>query len=239
MVREGVHPGRFYLFTGPMYSKKTAEVLGSLRDGELAGQKVAAFKPASDTRNPGVVFSRHMGRSFAAHEVHSPREMLRIAAEFRGSVRRIGIDELQFFDRRFLGSEFDYPITDAVRILLEWGFDVYGAALDRDFRGEAIEDVCLLSGFSFKHRKLFAICAKCHAEDAEYSQRVFKDTRLPVPWTDPLRFVQESGNGNGDGHAEAMNRDYEPRCRFCHEIERPESHFMPWAAEKNTARAPA
>ena len=76
----------------------------------------------------------------------------------------VAIDEAQFFD----------PLFQIVKDLLTKEFKVLVSALDCDFNGDCFGDVTKLMILSDKIDKKTAVCMKCKADNAIFSQKLRK-----------------------------------------------------------------
>ena len=72
------------VITGCMLSGKTVELLRRLRRAEIAGQDVAAFKPAMDDRYDGGTVGTHNGRQWDATVVDPEDEIWEIPDRLNG-----------------------------------------------------------------------------------------------------------------------------------------------------------
>src|SRR5262245_33974640 len=79
---------------GPMFSGKSEEMIRRLRRAEIAGQRVAIFKPRIDDRYDASDVVSHAGLRMRAVSVESVAELVVRAA----GNEVVGIDEAQFFD---------------------------------------------------------------------------------------------------------------------------------------------
>ena len=133
---------------GSMFSGKSEELLRRLRRAQIAGLKVAVYKPALDNRYSVDEVVSHNGNRIQGKPVPTAGEILRLA----GNADVVGIDEAQFFDEAIIGV--------AVR-LADAGKRVVVACLDQDFRAEPFGPVPgLLTRAEFV-TKLQAICQQC------------------------------------------------------------------------------
>ena len=151
--------GKIEVIFGGMFSGKTEELIRRIRRGEIAGQKVALFKPATDIRH-GTQIKTHDNRAIATTRViERPEDILRL---IEPDVLIIGIDETQFFDETLL------PVLDQ---LSARGLRVICAGLDMWATGEPIEIMGKIACISDEIVKLKAVCTTC-GEDAYISSRV-------------------------------------------------------------------
>jgi thymidine kinase len=180
--------GWLEVICGPMFSGKSEELMRRVRRAEIAGQRVAIFKPLVDDRYAASDVVSHAGARMRAVPLSSVRELLWRAYGFDV----VAIDEVQFFDS---------AIVPVVLELAEGGTRVVVAGLDQDFRrlpfGPMPE---LLANAEFVD-KLQAVCQRCGGP-ATTTQRLVDG--LPAPYSGETVVV---------GAAE----QYEARCRGCHE----------------------
>src|SRR5262245_54857635 len=104
-----------------MFSGKSEEMIRRLRRAEIAGQRVAIFKPLLDDRFDATDVVSHAGARMRAIPVSSVAELL---ARVRDS-EVVGIDEVQFFEPAIVSTALG--LADA-------GLRVVVAGLDQDFR---------------------------------------------------------------------------------------------------------
>lgn len=171
-----------------MYCGKSSELIRLMVRAEVAGKKVAIFKPAVDDRDADdAVVSRH-GNSFPAFPVSSSTEVLAMASAYDV----IAIDEAQFFDE---------GIVAVVEELAEGGSWVIVAGLDLDFRRQPFGSMAELMVRAEFVEKLQAVCHRCGGP-AFFTQRLVDGK--PAPFTGETVLV---------GDLES----YEARCRACYE----------------------
>jgi thymidine kinase len=171
-----------------MFSGKSEELIRRLRRAEIAGQRVAIFKPAIDDRYAAADVVSHAGARMRAVPISCVRELRWRAHGFEV----VGIDEVQFFDS---------SIVDAALELADAGARVIAAGLDQDFRRLPFGPIPDLLAHAELVDKLQAVCHRCGGA-ATSTQRLV-DGR-PAPFSGETVVV---------GAAE----QYEARCRSCHE----------------------
>ena len=124
MIRVPPHRGGWLeVICGPMFSGKSEEMIRRLRRAEIAGQRVAIFKPRIDDRYDVADVVSHAGARMRAQAVESVPELLARSTGFEV----VGIDEVQFFDA---------SIVEVVESLANAGVRVVCAGLDQDYRGQ-------------------------------------------------------------------------------------------------------
>jgi len=148
--------GWIKVYSGPMFSRKTEELLIELKRYNFANKKVALFKHSIDTRLKDMVKS-HDGRYMPAIAVNGSGEI----APQSGGYEVIGIDEAQFFDE---------GIIEVVSDLADDGRRVIIAGLDKDYLGKPFGPMPGLLAIADEVIKLTAVCMIC-GEPATFSAR--------------------------------------------------------------------
>lgn len=182
--------GSVEIICGCMFSGKTEELIRRVRKVQYAKKNVMLFKPKLDNRYSKNEIVSHNGLSIKAHVIESPDEMLN---RVHAGLNVIAIDELQFFDN---------DVILAVNRLADAGYEVVGAGLDQDFRGEPFGPMPKLMALAERVTKLHAVCAVC-GEPATRTQRLINGEA--AFYDDPVILV---------GAADS----YEARCRYHHEV---------------------
>src|SRR6187200_1445150 len=113
--------GWLEVICGPMFSGKSEEMIRRLRRAEIAGQRVAIFKPRIDDRYDAADVVSHAGARMRAIAVASVPELVARAAGHDV----VGIDEVQFLDASVVEASLD---------LADRGARVVVSGLDQDFR---------------------------------------------------------------------------------------------------------
>ena len=183
--------GWIEVITGSMFSGKTEELLRRMRRAEIAGQDVAAFKPAIDDRYGDAVVGSHAGREWEATVV-DPGGEAAIHDHLDGE-EVVAIDEANFFSNELV--EVCQGLAAADRRVIASG-------IDQTYRGEPFEPVPQLTAVAEYVDKLRAICAVC-GEPATRNQRFVNGD--PAHVDDPTIVV-------------GAEESYEARCRNCHEL---------------------
>jgi len=153
--------GWIKVYTGPMFSRKTEELLIELKRYELAKKKIILFKHAIDNRYGEEYVTSHDGRKMKAIKVSDPSEIYNIGKEYEV----IGIDEAQFFDTE---------IADVVNRLADEGKRIVIAGLDKNFLGKPFGPMPLLLAIADEVIKLTAVCPVC-GEPATFTIRKSKE----------------------------------------------------------------
>ena len=153
--------GWIKIYTGPMFSRKTEELMVEMHRYQIAKKEVKLFKHSLDTRYGDGIVS-HDGHSMPATKVSSPAEILALSI----NVDVIGIDEAQFFDGK---------IVDAVQQLADQGKRVVIAGLDKDYLGRPFGPMPDLLAIADEVVKLTAVCSVCGAP-ATFTVRLSKSS---------------------------------------------------------------
>ena len=144
----GQRSGWLEVICGSMFSGKTEELIRRLKRARIAGQEVAVFKPAVDTRYAVADVVSHDSNSFEATPLVRSAQL----QELPDHVNVVGLDEAQFFD------------ADIVRFtqdLAHRGKRVIIAGLDMDFRGKPFGPMGDLLAVAEYITKVHAICSHC------------------------------------------------------------------------------
>lgn len=182
---------RLVVFTGPMFSAKTMELVAHYLKLERGGYRPAAFRPARDTREP----SSHIRTRFG--EVVIPASTVARSAEIITASHDAGavfIDEAQFFDDE---------LPEVVLQLLT-KCPVFISGLDLDFREQPFGPMPKLLVLAQEVHKCTAVCTHCGAVDACRTQRL-RDGK-------PSKADEPNVVPEGKEH----NVTYEPRCLRCY-----------------------
>jgi len=158
--------GWIEMISGSMFSGKTEELIRRIKRAEIAGQKVAIFKPCIDNRYSEDHIVSHDAKSRISIPVKEAREILDHANVYEV----IGIDEAQFFENDVV-EVCDYLANQGKRIIV--------AALDMDFTGKPFGPVPLLISIAEYVTKVHAICMRC-GNLAHYSHRLSDTQKLVV-----------------------------------------------------------
>lgn len=143
-----------------MFAGKSTELIRRLSGAASAGGvRVAAVKPAIDTRYHATAIATHTGVTFDARTITAPRELLDIDA------RVIGLDEAHFFRE---------GLHDTIMRLLGRGPGrrVILAGLDRTSLNEPFGEMARLLIEADEVVKLTAPCAVC-GRPAVHTIRLF------------------------------------------------------------------
>jgi thymidine kinase len=191
-MHEITNSGWVEVITGCMFSGKTEELLRRLRRAEIAGQDVAAFKPALDDRYGDDTVGTHNGRQWEATVVDPEDELETIPEQLNGEAV-VAIDEANFFTEE---------LVDICERLAADDRRVIVSGTDQTFRAEPFEPLPRLITLAEYVDKYQAICAQC-GEPATRNQRLIDGD--PAHVDDPTIMV-------------GAEESYEARCRSCHTL---------------------
>ncbi|MBN1252483.1 MAG: thymidine kinase [Bacteroidales bacterium] len=159
-----VKRGWIELISGSMFSGKTEELIRRLRRAEIAGQKIAIFKPEIDKRYSEKNIVSHDSKTIPSMPLSDAKNILNHVKD----IEVVGIDEAQFFDNE---------IVDVCNTLANNGVRVIIAGLDMDFNGNPFGSMPALFAISEYVTKVHAICMKC-GNLAHYSHRLTATKKL-------------------------------------------------------------
>ena len=162
----GQRSGWLEVICGSMFSGKTEELIRRLKRARIAGQNVAVFKPALDTRYAEESVVSHDSNSFVATPITRTRQLLEVADD----ISVIGLDEAQFFDEE---------VIKHTQELAHRGKRLIIAGLDMDFRGQPFGPMCDLLAVAEYITKVHAICSHC-GNLATHSYRLTPQTDTVV-----------------------------------------------------------
>lgn len=155
----GMSGGWIEVIAGGMFSGKSEELIRRLRRAEIARVPLQVFVPGIDTRfDPNRVISRD-NRKFDAIVVNSTDE---IRGRVDPAAQVVGIDEVQFFDKR---------IVDVCMEMADAGKRVIVAGLDQDYLRRPFGPMPALLAVAELVSKMHAVCMQC-GSPAHYSQRL-------------------------------------------------------------------
>lgn len=141
-----------------MFSGKTEELIRRLNRALIAKQQVEIFKPSIDKRYHDLDVVSHNENKIRSTPVQFADDIILLA----GNCDVVGIDEVQFFDKR---------IVNVANVLASSGKRVILAGLDMDFEGNPFEPMPQLLAIAEYVTKVHAICMKC-GDLASYSYRL-------------------------------------------------------------------
>lgn len=189
--------GKLIVISGPMFGRKSLELIEEIKNWEYAKIPYMAFSPIGEE-----IFSRGSTHFVSAH--HIPKDhaslisyMVGIAIHQGDPIQGVAIDEVSFYDQ---------TIVSTITSLLDNGIDVIVAGLDKNFRNEPFGSIGDLMALAIEVRKRYTVCMKCNHLTATATQRLLKDGITPAPYSTELIAV--------DGKDIYK---YECRCSECHE----------------------
>ncbi|MCX8113261.1 MAG: thymidine kinase [Bacteroidia bacterium] len=162
-----VGTGWIEVICGGMFSGKTEELLRRVRRAQIAGQKVALFKPDLDTRYHPTDIVSHDQTRLHAQPVPNADAIYLLSSE----ADVVAIDEGQFFDEGIV------RIADR---LADEGKRVIVAGLDMDYRGQPFGPMPYLMAIAEFVTKLHAICTRTGLI-AHYSYRKIEGSETILP----------------------------------------------------------
>lgn len=185
--------GSVEVICGPMFSGKSSLLISRAREAFYAKQKVVAFTQLKDDRRGENSINTFDKDQFLAVSVLNSKQILKNIPE---GTSLVIIDE---------GNFFDLDLADVVNKIAERGIRVIVAGLDRNFRGEGFGPMSRIKLEADKVTQLCARCAIC-GNEASRTQRlkIVNGKKIPARYTDPIVLVGEE--------------EYEPRCRFHHNV---------------------
>jgi thymidine kinase len=190
--------GNLKVITGPMYGRKSLDLIEEIKAWEFGDIKYLAFSPVKD-----AIFSR--GSNLEIPAIRISRDLPGIISYQVGVklkeghvIQAVAIDEVSFYAPE---------IVSTIMNLLDEGIDVIVAGLDQDFRGRPFGSIGDLMVLATEVRKLHSICMKCKKAMATMTQRLQADGLTPAPFASQLIAVE----------SESQVYKYECRCKDCHE----------------------
>lgn len=189
-------PVKIEVVTGCMYAGKTTELIRRLTRAEIAGQKIAVFKPIIDDRYKREKVVSHNGNEIECICVKTLKEVLKNITDESYKLGKyagkgydvVAIDEFQFFEK-----------NNAVKIsnkIANKGIRLIVTGLDTDFKDRPFGPMPELLAIADDVTKLTAICEECGAEATKTKRIIDNDEQVLV--------------GKKDVHI--------PTCRKCHSI---------------------
>ena len=141
--------GKIIVYTGPMFSEKSAELITAYGRAQLAHRSVIAFKPMMDTRfGQGVIRSRKIGE-IPAINIQS-------------------IEEIKNYDVDvYIIDEFQFLTGDVMVIddMANRGKKFYIAGLDKTAEGKPFGKMPDLLAVADEVKKLTAVCVDCNKDE--------------------------------------------------------------------------
>ncbi len=184
--------GKLIVIRGSMFSGKTSRLMEALERENIAGRETILFKPKIDNRYDEIDVVSHKGIRMSAFSIDTDRRGSQFIEEKSRGYKVVGVDEGQFFET---GAELPQLLN---RLAFE-GKSVYVSILEKDHMGKPFQNTGELLALADDIISLNAICLKCGAEGAAFSQRVIDGKEVFGPQ------LQVGGK-----------ESYEPRCRACY-----------------------
>ena len=192
---------RLEVFTGPMFSGKSEELIRRLNRATYAEQNILVIKPRVDTRNESKIASRKKKdkkdvkfeeySSFPAHEISTSKELIELVSQHKPDV--LAIDEAQFFQEWLL--ELIDNLLDEKE---NTGFKIIVSGLDMDAWGKPFGIMPQLMAKANEVTKFTAVCFHCKKSDANLTYKK---------------------NGSREQIEVGNFQIYEARCRKCHRLQ--------------------
>lgn len=112
--------------TGPMFSRKTSELISLARQHMIAEDKVIAFKPSNDIRYSETKIVSHTGEELDATPIDRrfPGQMIKCVHELEehdGNIDVICIDEAQFFQESAMRGVISYFLYNLRKTIIVSG----------------------------------------------------------------------------------------------------------------------
>ncbi len=189
------NPGKLEVFTGPMRSGKTRELLNKVdKLSYMNDIESTLIKPKLDTRSEEVE-TRFGNLSFPCQFIdeNSPERIIEKSGSKPGL---IAIDEAHFFSGK---------IVEVIEKLLSKDYNILISGLDLNFRSETFGPMGDILARADNVRKLTAIC--CYEDcnrAASRTQRLVDGS--PARYESPLVLIGDEEEG------------YEPRCLSHHKV---------------------
>ncbi len=163
--------GIIEIICGSMFSGKTEELIRRLKRATIAKNKVIVFKPKIDNRYSNDLVVSHNKNTIKSISINNVQDMMELSKE----INIIGIDEIQFFDKKIIKVCIE---------LANQGKRVIASGLDKDFEGKPFGIVPELLCEAEHVTKLSAICNQC-GEYAYFTNRITNDkTQIVLGETD-------------------------------------------------------
>ncbi len=190
-------PGYLEAIFGPMKSGKSEFLIRMFNELRYSDIKGVVFKPAVNTREPGIA-SRGSDMQLEAiiiDEKH-PEEILSYLENLE--CKFVGVDEAQFFTDN---------LVEVIEQLIQKEYHVIVCGLLLSFRGEPFGPMPSLVGRAHRVTRLTAICEYPNCNHyAVLTQRLIDGQ--PSPYNSPLVLIENSG----------LSETYEPRCVNHHQV---------------------
>ena len=166
----GTQPSKGWIevICGSMFSGKTEEFIRRIKRVEFAKQKYALFKPKTDDRFHKTKIVTRSHEISVESVILSAEDPSEIFSYIDDSVRIVGIDEAQFFQK---------SLVDVCKELANRKIRVIVAGLDMDFLGNGFGPIPELLAVAEYVKKVHAICIDC-GDTASHSLRIIDTKEL-------------------------------------------------------------
>jgi len=196
-----IYPGRFEIFTGPMYSGKTEALEAALKPLQYSGITPIVFNPAINNRT-----ERRMDLETIDVDHENPEEILKYVKDEHNV---IAFEEVELFGLdKESGEKINGSLVSIIDNLMRKNKYVLAAGGDLNFRGETFGYMGdFLSMASVVHKMDRAVCAYQDCGNvAERTIRLIDDK--PAHYSSPLIMIEGADK----------NVKYEPRCLSHHPV---------------------
>ncbi|MCP6717992.1 MAG: hypothetical protein KJI70_00390 [Patescibacteria group bacterium] len=156
--------GKIVVFTGPMFASKTNRIIEELEKAEIAGLKIRAFRPSTDTRSKGSCLNSHSKRKIEA-VIINPYLSLELRTKIKTDLENDGIKVAAFDEAQFFSDE----IIDFIDELACLGINIIVGGLDTDSNRKPFGPMPSILAKAEKVFKLKAVCEGCHEEEASFT----------------------------------------------------------------------
>ena len=167
------------VYTGPMWSGKSARLISAVERHRLRKTAVVCFKPAIDGRYSETAIVTHSGFSIPAFSVSSGKDIIERVKRFSPDV--VAIDEAFMID----------GCADAVREIFKSKISVYISSIELSANMQTFPEMEKILSIATRIEKCAAVCVRC-GEDAHLTHRIVPsleeisvggaDTYEPLCW---------------------------------------------------------
>jgi len=167
-TREKGSVGRVIAFTGPMFARKTKEMIVEIRRAELADEPILVVKPTSDIRCGKEVIGTHDEDEYPATPI-DPKRPQDILQHVTTETRRVYIDEAGFFEAGLIG---------VVQKLKDLKLRVYLSTIDKDYLRQPFRIAPQLLAIADEVNKITAVCRGVDGSGCEHGNDATESFRL-------------------------------------------------------------
>jgi thymidine kinase len=161
--------GSIKVYVGPMFSRKTTEVLNEVERAMIGEMNVGLFKPISDTRYSVDEVATHSNIRLKCQPVEDADDLLKKVTESPHFLDMVAIDEVQFLRGK---------VSEACAQFRDEGRRVVAGGLDMNFLRRPFGSIGDLMAIADEVIRLKAVCTpgdqKC-GKPASFSWRLTKD----------------------------------------------------------------